>query len=86
MLLVQLLLKKCDMHVHAHDMHMLQGAPCIPPPLSPHPTYPYALPCQLLRSTHALQVAGSILRMEGLRRFECPIVMEGGSIHVDGEG
>lgn len=25
-------------------------------------------------------------QMAGLRRFACPIVMEGGSIHVDGEG
>ncbi|EFN59623.1 hypothetical protein CHLNCDRAFT_133066 [Chlorella variabilis] len=32
------------------------------------------------------QVAGTILGMEGVRRFACPIVMEGGSIHVDGEG
>ncbi|KAL4447581.1 hypothetical protein ABPG75_004800 [Micractinium tetrahymenae] len=31
-------------------------------------------------------VAGHILQMEGAQRFECNIVMEGGSIHVDGEG
>lgn len=31
-------------------------------------------------------VAASILQMRRLRRFECPIVMEGGSIHVDGQG
>lgn len=31
-------------------------------------------------------VAAHILQMEAARRFECNIVMEGGSIHVDGEG
>ncbi|KAI7845118.1 hypothetical protein COHA_001323 [Chlorella ohadii] len=31
-------------------------------------------------------VAGTILQMEGAQRFPCPIVMEGGSIHVDGQG
>ncbi|PRW60837.1 agmatine deiminase [Chlorella sorokiniana] len=31
-------------------------------------------------------VAGTILQMEGTQRFPCPIVMEGGSIHVDGQG
>ena len=32
------------------------------------------------------RVAGAILRLEGLPRFPCPIVLEGGSIHTDGEG
>lgn len=31
-------------------------------------------------------VASNILSLVGLSRFECPIVLEGGSIHVDGEG
>ncbi|KAK9817144.1 hypothetical protein WJX72_010271 [[Myrmecia] bisecta] len=31
-------------------------------------------------------VAQKILQHEGLQRFESPIVLEGGSIHVDGEG
>ncbi|MHB8127091.1 MAG: agmatine deiminase family protein [Desulfitobacteriaceae bacterium] len=32
------------------------------------------------------QVAPQILRYFGLQRFDAPLVMEGGSIHVDGEG
>lgn len=32
------------------------------------------------------RVAGTILQLERAQRFPCPIVMEGGSIHVDGEG
>ncbi|KAK9828044.1 hypothetical protein WJX81_004404 [Elliptochloris bilobata] len=31
-------------------------------------------------------VAGHILELAGARRFKAPIVLEGGSIHVDGEG
>ena len=31
------------------------------------------------------EVARRILELEGLRRFKCPLVLEGGSIHVDGE-
>lgn len=32
------------------------------------------------------QVPEHILRHEGVRRFRCHAVMEGGSFHVDGEG
>ncbi|MDQ7092359.1 agmatine deiminase family protein [Desulfosporosinus sp. PR] len=32
------------------------------------------------------QVAGRILEHVGIRRFDAPLVMEGGSLHVDGEG
>lgn len=32
------------------------------------------------------QVAPQILRSYGLKRFDAPLVMEGGSLHVDGEG
>ena len=32
------------------------------------------------------QVAPQILKAVGLKRFEAPLVMEGGSLHVDGEG
>ena len=32
------------------------------------------------------QVPVHILEKVGARRFQCPIVLEGGSIHVDGEG
>ncbi|MFM9139696.1 MAG: agmatine deiminase [Solirubrobacterales bacterium] len=32
------------------------------------------------------QVARQVLDFEGLGRYEAPLVMEGGSIHVDGEG
>ena len=33
-----------------------------------------------------MQVASRILAHEGVRRFKCHAVLEGGSIHVDGEG
>lgn len=38
--------------------------------------------------THArdARIAEHILDLEGIRRFECPLVLEGGGIHVDGEG
>lgn len=32
------------------------------------------------------QVAGELLTRAGLRQFDAPLVMEGGSFHVDGEG
>jgi agmatine deiminase len=32
------------------------------------------------------QVAPQILELFGMRRFDAPLIMEGGSIHVDGEG
>ena len=32
------------------------------------------------------QVAGHILELAGARHFKANIVLEGGSIHVDGEG
>jgi len=32
------------------------------------------------------QVAGKILQIEGLDRYRAPLVLEGGAIHVDGEG
>lgn len=32
------------------------------------------------------QVAGELLSRAGLRQFDAPLVMEGGSFHVDGEG
>ena len=35
---------------------------------------------------HNGQVAGHILELAGARRFKANIVLEGGSIHVDGEG
>ena len=35
---------------------------------------------------HDGQVAGHILELAGARRFKANIVLEGGSIHVDGEG
>lgn len=31
-------------------------------------------------------VASKILELEGVHRFPSPLVLEGGSIHVDGEG
>ncbi len=31
-------------------------------------------------------VSAKILDLEGLKRFECKMVLEGGSIHTDGEG
>lgn len=32
------------------------------------------------------EIAGEVLKIVGARRFDAPIVMEGGSFHVDGEG
>jgi agmatine deiminase len=32
------------------------------------------------------QVAGKVLELEGLERYRAPLVLEGGSIHVDGQG
>ena len=31
-------------------------------------------------------VARKILEIEGIKRYRCPIILEGGAIHVDGEG
>lgn len=31
-------------------------------------------------------VARKVLEIEGVRRYRCPLVLEGGSFHVDGEG
>ncbi len=31
-------------------------------------------------------IAQTILKAQGLERLSCPLVLEGGSIHVDGEG
>ncbi len=33
-----------------------------------------------------MQVASLILERAGALRYKCPHVLEGGSIHVDGEG
>ena len=32
------------------------------------------------------KLARSILAMQGMKRFACPLILEGGSIHSDGEG
>ena len=39
-----------------------------------------------VKSTCEAQVASLILERAGARRYKCPHVLEGGSIHVDGEG
>lgn len=31
-------------------------------------------------------VARKVLEMEGVHRYQAPLIMEGGSFHVDGEG
>lgn len=31
-------------------------------------------------------VARKVLEVEGIRRYRCPLILEGGAIHVDGEG
>lgn len=35
---------------------------------------------------HDKVIASNILKAAGLERVPCPLVLEGGSIHVDGEG
>ena len=47
---------------------------------------PSELPCVSCTSLQCSQVAGHILELAGARRFKANIVLEGGSIHVDGEG
>lgn len=42
--------------------------------------------CVAMREFDHAQVAGQILELAGARRFRANIVLEGGSIHVDGEG
>ena len=33
-----------------------------------------------------MQVAGQVIELEGDERYGAPLILEGGSIHVDGEG
>lgn len=49
-----------------------------------HSLVPLLPPLPPLRAVRPAPLTS--LQMTGTQRFPCPIVMEGGSIHVDGQG
>lgn len=51
-----------------------------------HPTHPHP-PTQMMPEWQKDHAAGrAILDWAGLKAFECPLHLEGGSIHSDGQG